>query len=119
MMRMAMLATCALMGAVFWQRPGGAPHRWPSAIPAFSSAPPTFALETKGGGAVVTVISSDAPDILLDKALAAYRAAGWTEAPVGTRDMRLFVKGEAVAALTVRPLSDGSCLTVIQRPRGL
>ena len=119
MMRMAMLATCALMGAVFWQRPGGAPHRWPSAIPAFSRVPPTFSLEMKNGTSVVSIVSNDSPDALLASALAAYRAAGWMEAPVGTRDMRLFVKGEAVAALTVRPLSDGSCLTAIQRPRGL
>ncbi len=119
MIRLTVLCAISFMASVFWQRPGGAPHRWPSAIPAFSSAPPTFALETKGGSAVVTVISSEAPDTLLDRAIAAYRAAGWTEAPIGTRDMRLFVKGEAVAALTVRPLSDGSCLTVIQRPRGL
>ena len=119
MMRVALLAACACLGAVFWQRPGNAPHRWPSAIPAFSSAPPTFSVEMKNGTSVVTVISSEAPESLLDSALAAYRAAGWTEAPIGTRAMRLFVKGEAVAALTVRPLSDGSCLTAIQRPRGL
>ena len=109
----------ACLGVVFWQRPGNAPHRWPPAIPAFSSAPPTFSLEMKNGTSVVSIVSNDSPDALLSSALAAYRTAGWKEAPVGTRDTRLFVKGEAVAALTVRPLSDGSCLTVIQRPRGL
>ena len=119
MMRAVLGSVLALLGVVFWQRPGNAPHRWPAAIPAFAREPPTFSLEMKNGTSVVSVVSNDSPDALLGSAMAAYRAAGWAEAPVGTRDARLFVKGEAVAALTVRPLSEGSCLTAIQRPRGL
>ena len=119
MMRAVLGSVLALLGVVFWQRPGGSGHAWPSAIPAFSRVPPTFSLEMKNGTSVVSIVSNDSPDALLASAQATYRTAGWTEAPVGTRDTRLFVKGEAVAALTVRPLSDGSCLTVIQRPRGL
>ena len=119
MMRAVLGSVLALLGVVFWQRPGASGHAWPSAIPAFSRVPPTFSLEMKNGTSVVSIVSDESPDALLDSVLAAYRGAGWTEAPVGTRDMRLLVKGEAAAALTVRPLSDGSCLTVIQRPRGL
>ena len=119
MMRAVLGSVLALLGVVFWQRPGASGHAWPSAIPAFSRVPPTFSLEMKNGTSVVSIVSNDSPDALLASALAAYRAAGWKEAPVGTRDTRLFVKGEAVAAIQAQRLLAGTCLTVIQRPRGL
>ena len=119
MMRAVLGSVLALLGVVFWQRPGMSGHAWPSAIPAFTREPPTFSLEMKNGTSVVSVVSDDSPDTLLGSAMAAYRAAGWTEAPVGTRDARLFVKGEAVAAIQAQRLPAGTCLTVIQRPRGL
>ena len=119
MNKLILASLLACLGTVFWQRPGNAPHRWPAAIPAFARAQPTFSLEMKNGTSVVSIVSDESPESLLDSALAAYRAAGWTESPVGTRDTRLFVKGEAVAAILTQRLPAGTCLTAIQRPRGL
>ena len=119
MMRVVLGSVLVLLGVVFWQRPGAGNHAWPSAMPAFSRAQPTFSLEMKNGTSIVSIVSDESSEALLDSAMAAYRAAGWTESPVGTRDARLFVKGEAVAAIQAQRLPTGTCLTVIQRPRGL
>jgi len=116
--RIAFVAS-VLLGVVFWQRPGSASHAWPSAIPVFAQSAPTFSVEMKNGTSVVSVTSQDSPEALLETAAAAYRAKGWAEAPIRTSDMRLFLKGEAVAAIQVQAISSGSCLTAIQRPRGI
>ena len=89
MMRAVLGSVLALLGVVFWQRPGGSVHAWPSAIPAFSRVPPTFSLEMKNGTSVVSIVSNDSPDDLLASALAAYRSAGWKKRP-SARETHVF-----------------------------
>lgn len=115
----AVLAAAAIFGIVFWQRPGNAPYAWPNAIPAFLQTTPAFSLEMKNGTSVVSVSTPGEPIAALEVAAAAYRAEGWKELPVKTSDMRLFSKGEAIAAILARAVYSGTCLTAIQRQHGL
>ena len=115
----AALAACAAFGTIFWQRPAAGRHEWPSSIPGFGNAAPKFSMEAQSGSSVVSFISNASPMELLADACAAYRSEGWKELPVRAMDMRLFAKGESVAAVLVQATPQGTCVTAIQRPRGL
>ena len=115
----AAIAVAAIFGTIFWQRPAESRHSWPSSMPGFGQVAPKFSMEAKSGSSVVSFTSNDSPSALLDGACAAYRSAGWKELPVRTTDMRLFAKGESVAAVLVQTTRQGTCVTAIQRPRGL
>ena len=115
----AAIAAAAIFGTVFWQRPAESQYLGPSSMPGFGEVAPKFSMEAKNGSSVVSFTSHDSPSALLDGACAAYRSAGWKELPVRTADMRLFAKGESVAAVLVQTTLQGTCVTAIQRPRGL
>ena len=115
------LASCALFGAWFWQRtvPSGRLADWPETMPAFASGSPDSAYATKGGGSFVCTVVPGGRDEALARARAAFAEAGWSAVPIRTRDMLVFTRGDAVAAILAEEIAAGTRLTAIQRPKGL
>ena len=58
-------------------------------------------------------------DEALARARAAFVEAGWGVVPIRTRDMLIFTRGDAVAAVLAEENETGTRLTAIQRPSGL
>lgn len=120
-MKTALPILTALLGSWFWRQPAKAPgHSWPDAVPSFAGAVPAgFCATLRNGTSFAsTRVAAPAHQVLAD-ARRAYAEAGWTESPVRARDMLLFTRGEAVAAVLVQDAPDGARVTVLQRPRGL
>ena len=126
-MRSAVVMLCAsflgsaLFGAWFWQRPtsGGNSAGWPSSMPVFASGSPASAYELKSGGTFVCTTVPGGRDEALARVRAAFAEAGWGAVPVRTRDMLMFTRGDAVAAVVAEEVAAGTRLTAIQRPKGL
>ena len=55
----------------------------------------------------------------LARVCAAFAEAGWSAVPIRTRDMLMFTRGDAVAAVLAEEIASGTRLTAIQRPKGL
>ena len=111
----------ALFGAWFWQRPasGGNSAGWPASMPTFASGVPSSAYELKAGGSFVCTTVSGGRDEALARVCAAFAEAGWSAVPIRTRDMMMFTRGDAVAAVLAEEVASGTRLTAIQRPKGL
>ena len=121
MKTLIVLLGSAFFGAWFWQRPvsGGRLAAWPEAMPAFASGNPDSAYATKGGGSFVCTVVPGERDEALARARAAFAEAGWSAVPIRTRDMLVFTRGDAVAAVLAEDVATGTRLTAIQRPKGL
>ena len=121
-MKTALPILAALLGSWSWRQPGaGAPARsWPEAVPAFAGAGPAdFSATLRNGTSFANArVAAPAHQVLAD-ARRAYAEAGWAESPVRARDMLLFTRGAAIAAVLVQDTPDGARVTVLQRPRGL
>lgn len=115
------LLSSALFGAWFWQRPasGGNSAGWPASMPTFASGSPSSAYELKSGSSFVCTTVPGGRDEALARVRAAFAEAGWSVVPVRTRDMLMFTRGDAVAAVLAEAVAAGTRLTAIQRPRGL
>ncbi|MBR1587478.1 MAG: hypothetical protein IJ658_04040 [Kiritimatiellae bacterium] len=111
----------ALFGAWSWQRPasGGNPAGWPASMPAFASGVPAGAYELKAGSSFVCTTVPGGRDAALARARAAFAEAGWSVLPIRTRDMLMFTRGDAVAAVLAEEIATGTRLAAIQRPKGL
>ena len=125
----ALLTGSALFGAWFWQRPasGGGSAGWPESMPSFASGSPacSYTLKTggsytlKSGGSFVCTTVPGGRDEALARARAAFAEAGWGVVPIRTRDMLIFTRGDAVAAVLAEEVETGTRLTAIQRHSGL
>lgn len=115
------LLSSALFGAWFWQRPAscGSSAGWPKSMPTFASGFPASAYELKSGSSFVCTTVPGGRDEALMRVRAAFAEAGWSTVPIRTRDMLMFTRGDAVAAVLAEELSTGTRLTAIQRPKGL
>ena len=120
-MKVAVLLLSAVIGTWFWQRPvsSGRLAAWPASMPAFASGMPDSAYATKGGGTFVCTTVQGGRDEALARARAAFVEAGWSVAPVRTRDMLMFVRGDLVAAVLAEEVAAGTRMTAIQRKSGL
>ena len=121
-MKSAALLFAALLGAWSWLRPGAprAERTWPSGMPAFAGARAVnFSSRLGDGAEFVNLVVPEPAGQVLDAARLAYAEAGWTESPVRARDMLVFTRGEAVAAVLAQSVPGGTRITAIQRPRGL
>lgn len=116
-----LLLSSALFGAWFWQRPaaGGNSAGWPASMPLFASGVPASAYELKSGGSFVCTTVPGGRDEALARVRAAFVEAGWGAVPICTRDMMMFTRGDAVAAVLAEEVASGTRLTAIQRPKGL
>lgn len=117
----ALLTGSALFGAWFWQRPasGGGSAGWPESMPSFASGNPACSYTLKSGGSFVCTTVPGGRDEALARACAAFAEAGWGAVPIRTRDMLIFTRGDAVAAVLAEEIETGTRLTAIQRPSGL
>ena len=117
----ALLTGSALFGAWFWQRPasGGSSVGWPESMPSFASGNPACSYALKSGGSFVCTTVPGGRDEALARARAAFVEAGWGVVPIRTRDMLIFTRGDAVAAVLAEENETGTRLTAIQRPSGL
>ena len=120
-MKVAILLLSAVIGTWFWQRPisTGRSVAWPASMPAFANGVPDSAYATKDGGTFVCTTVQGGRDEALARARAAFEEAGWSVAPIRARDMLLFARGDAVAAVLAEEVSSGTRLTAIQRRSGL
>ena len=120
-MKVAVLLLSAVIGTWFWQRPvtSGRLAAWPESMPAFANGMPDSAYATKGGGTFVCTTVQGGRDEALARARAAFAEAGWSVAPIRTRDMLIFVRGDMVAAVLAEEVAAGTRLTAIQRRNGL
>ena len=64
-------------------------------------------------------LHNGAGDEALERVRAAFVGAGWSMAPIRTRDMLVFARGDAVAAVLAEEVAAGTRLTAIQRKSGL
>lgn len=121
-MKSAALLFAAVFGAWSWLRPA-APrtgHAWPPGMPAFAGAcRPGFSAVLANGTRFVSALASEPPEQVLANVRRTYAEAGWAESPVRARDMLVFTRGEAVAAVLAQTVPEGTRVTAIQRPRGL
>ena len=117
----ALLMGSALFGAWFWQRPasGGGSAGWPESMPSFASGNPTCSYTLKSGGSFVSTTVPGGRDEALARARAAFAEAGWGVVPIRTRDMLIFTRGDAVAAVLAEEVETGTRLTALLRPSGL
>ena len=117
----ALLTGSALFGAWFWQRTvhSGRLADWPETMPAFASGSPACSYTLKTGGSFVCTTVPGGRDEALARARAAFVEAGWGVVPIRTRDMLIFTRGDAVAAVLAEEVETGTRLTAIQRPSGL
>ena len=115
------LLSTALFGAWSWLRPasGGSSAGWPASMPAFASGTSASAYELKAGGSFVCTTVPGGRDEALARVCAAFAEAGWSAAPIRARDMLMFTRGDAVAAVLAEEVASGTRITAIQRPRGL
>ena len=115
------MLSSALFGAWFWQRPasGGNTAGWPASMPTFASGLPAGSYELKSGCSFVCTTVPGGRDEALARVRAAFTEAGWSTVPVRTRDMLVFTRGDAVAAVLAEEVATGTRLTAIQRPKGL
>ena len=88
-------------------------------MPTFASGVPSSAYELKAGGSFVCTTVSGGRDEALARVCAAFVEAGWSAVPIRTRDMMMFTRGDAVAAVLAEEVASGTRLTAIQRPKGL
>ena len=117
----ATFVSSVLFGAWFWQRPASGVRQegWPETMPAFASGSPDSAYATKGGGSFVCTVVPGGRDEALARVQSAFAEAGWSAIPIRTRDMLVFTRGDAVAAVLAEEIAVGTRLTAIQRPAGL
>jgi len=106
---------------------GQTPHKWgqsPKSVPNWPDSMPIFgeigeegmATVRRDGNSVFACFLDPAPPAnVLDRATAAYTAAGWEVAPIGTCDMVLLTRGEAVAAVLAEAIDLGTRVTAVQR----
>ena len=120
-MKVAVLLLSAVIGTWFWQRPvsSGRLSVWPESMPAFANGVPDSAYATNGGGTFVCTTVPGGRDEALERVRAAFVGAGWSMAPIRTRDMLVFARGDAVAAVLAEEVAAGTRLTAIQRKSGL
>ena len=120
-MKVAIMLLSAVFGAWFWQRPAssGRLAAWPESMPAFANGVPDSAYATNGGGTFVCTTVQGGRDEALVRARAVFVEAGWSVAPVRTRDMLVFVRGDLVSAVLAEEVAAGTRLTAIQRKSGL
>ena len=121
MKTLAVILGSALFGAWFWQRPasGGGSAGWPETMPVFAAGIPESAYTLKSGCSFVCTVVPGGRDEALARARAAFAEAGWSAVPIRTRDMLVFTRGDAVAAILAEEIDAGTRLTAIQRPKGL
>lgn len=121
-MKSAALLFAAFLGAWSWLRPAPprTPCAWPAGIPAFAGARTVnFASRLGDGAELVNLVVPEPAGQVLAAARGAFAEAGWTESPVRTRDMLVFTRAGAVAAVLAQSVPAGTRVTAIQRPRGL
>ena len=118
-MKIAFLCV-ALFGLWFWQRPQGRPSGgWPESMPVFAGGVAECAYETRGGGAFVSVAMPGSAGDAAAAVRAAFSSAGWSELPVRTRDMLMFTRDDAVAAVLAQDETGGVRITAVCRTPGL
>ena len=109
-----------LFGVWFWRRPAPTGHTaWPEAMPVFAPGTPTCAYTLKNGSSFVCTTILGGRDEALARVRAAFAESGWSLAPIHTRDMLVFMRGDAVAAVLAEEVAAGTRLTALQRPKGL
>ena len=121
MKTLAVILGSALFGAWFWQRPasGGNSAAWPASMPAFASGCPDGAYTLKSGSSFVCTVVPGGRDEALARVRSSFAEAGWNVLPIRTRDMLVFTRGDAVAAVLAEEVATGTRVTAIQRPSGL
>ena len=88
-------------------------------MPTFASGAPAGAYELRSGSSFVCTAVPGGRDEALARVRAAFEEAGWSSLPIRARDMLMFARGDAVAAVLAEEIATGTRLTAIQRPRGL
>lgn len=120
-MKTTVLLLSVLFGAWFWQRPvsSGRLADWPASMPTFANGSPDCAYATTGGSSFVCTVVPGGRDEALARVRAVFAEAGWGAVPIRTRDMLVFTRGDAVAAVLAEEIATGTRVTAIQRPKGL
>lgn len=116
------LLIAALFGAWTWTttRPPARPHAWPSGLPEFAGAAQVgYSASLPNGTKLVNLVVQTPAEAVLASAGRAFYEAGWRESPVRTRDMLIFTRGPAVAAVLAESVPEGTRVTAIQRASGL